>query len=139
MKLLKFLTSMIVAFAFMFLLTSIMKAETNTIKVNGVSTKVNGIYTYQFSKSFSASTVVIKYADITKTFTSTTLLIDISEFTITSTEELTITGEVNTITMIESDDPENPFIIFSSIENLEFHWNKKYYSNFLPMIQTSKT
>ena len=139
MKLLKFLTSMIVAFAFMFLLTSIMKAETNTIKVNGVSTKVNGIYTYQFSKSFSASTVVIKYADITKTVTSTTFIIDISEFTITSTEELTITGEVNTITMIESDDPENPFIIFSSIENLEFHWNKKYYSNFLPMIQTSKT
>ena len=139
MKLLKFLNSIIIAFVFMLLLTSSMKADTNTIKVNGVSTKVNGVYTYQFSKKFSASTVVIKYADITKTFTSTTFIIDITEFTITSTEELTITGDVNSITMIESDDPENPFIIFSSIENLEFIFDKRYEFNFLPTIQTSKT
>lgn len=139
MKPFKLLMLIIIAFLCTTSLTSIMKAESDTIKVNGVATKTNGIFTYQFSKSFSASSVVIRYADVTKTFTSTTFIIDVSNFTITSTEELTITGDANTITMIESDDPQNPYIIFSSIENLEFIFDKRYEFNFLPMIQTSKT
>ncbi len=134
----KLIATIILSLMLLFSFGLIVKSESETINVKGNAVKVDNVYTFTISKTFTASNVVIRYANITQTFTSTGFLVDVN-LIVTSTTELEFAGDATTITMIETDDPENPFIIFSSVEDLRFVWNKQYYSNFLPMIYTSKT
>lgn len=134
----KLIATIILSLMLLFSFGLIVKSESETINVKGNAVKVDNVYTFTISKTFTASNVVIRYANITQTFTSTGFLVDVN-LIVTSTTELEFAGDATTITMIETDDPENPFIIFSSVEDLRFVWNKQYYSNFLPMIHTSKT
>lgn len=134
----KLIATIILSLMLLFSFGLIVKSESETINVKGNAVKVDNVYTFTISKTFTASNVVIRYANITQTFTSTGFLVDVN-LIVTSTTELEFAGDATTITMIETDDPENPFIIFSSVEDLRFVWNKQYYSSFLPMIHTSKT
>lgn len=112
-------------------------AESTTIDVPATVNYSNGTYIYTFNQRISATTLHIFHNGVTTTLTTTETIIDISNLIITSTVELTLTGSANSITMIESDDPEFPYIIFSSIEDLRFHYTKYFSKIYLPTVSTN--
>lgn len=101
--------------------------------------EISNIYWYKFPKrTFTASRLELSYGITnTKTFSyalesqGTTIDLDLA---ITSTIPLTFSGYVESYSMIETDDPENPYIQFSSIEDLKFDI-MTYYQTSIPIIR----
>lgn len=125
----------IVSFSLLFMLWYVSSANSDTVTINGTVHVDKGIYTYRFDKVLTATRVDIYHQGLTTTFTTTGTTIDISGLIITSTEELTVTGYAETITMIESDNPDEPYIRFSSTELLIFNMTKYFNKLYLPTIQ----
>lgn len=111
------------------------RAESATIDVPVAVNQSQGLYVYTFDKAITATEVQIVYGGYTATFTTTGTIIDLTGLVITSSVELTLTGHATTLTMIESDNPDEPYIAFSSIEDFKFQFVKFYNKLYLPTVQ----
>lgn len=115
------------------------KAKSDSIPLVIQKYEINNILLYKLpTRTFTASKLEISYGITnTKTYSyvveSSGITIDLN-WSITSTVPLTFSGFIETYSMIETDDPENPFVRFSSTEDLKFDI-RNYYQTSIPIIR----
>ncbi|RTL00253.1 MAG: hypothetical protein EKK57_07575 [Proteobacteria bacterium] len=127
-------TSLIVSTFLLLILYLSVSADTQTIDVPVQVNQVGGVYVYTFDKVLTATSVQIIYSGYTATFTTTGTTIPLTGLVITSPFELVLSGYAETITMIESENPDEPYIQLSSIEDLNFKLLKFFNKIYLPTI-----
>ena len=130
----KIVVATCVSIILLFFLWLSTQAESDTIDVPVQVHQVGDAFVYTFDKTLTATSVQIIYSGFTATFTTTGTTIPLTGFVITSPFELVLSGNAETLTMIESDNPDEPYIRFSSIEDLNFKLTKFFNKIYLPTV-----